>query len=445
MANKRGGSATPSISTSNSFELLDNNPLPGPATKRSRNISSAGGKFLLISHAESDKSFKNTGDCFIVSKALDGYSKEFNQVTMLRNGTLLIETANQRQTDMMLKATALHDIPIKVIEHPSLNSVRGTVYSYDLLNMSEEYILDNLKDQNVIKVERVKRFNDAKVLIETPKLILTFQGKIRPLTIKAGYLVLSVRTHYPMPLKCKTCQKFGHSHKRCRGQRLCASCGQTFHEGPCVELKCTNCVRHYPMLNNFAHRMNDSKCPKFLEEQHIVKIMVDNNLMYKDARVEFTKLYPKSSTSSTFAATVNSSAKPTPISKLRNTNNASIASSSTHSNQFKQTSQIILPNLQTLTPFTQSNATISKFPASATCNSVSLNANALSTSSNNNKPSTSQSQSFQNKKSSQINKHIQSNDNTSSEDENISDKLSGRSSSPLLGFNENDVLGESSL
>lgn len=307
MTKTRGGSATPSISTSNPYEPLNFNYDLEPPSKnkrpRSEFTTHNTGKFLIVSHADPEQNL-NKVNPFVVMKALESYTTELKDINKLRNGTLLIETRNERQTNILLNATTLEQTPIKVKEHPTLNTVRGTVYSYDLLDMDEEYILENLKNQNVSKVERVKKFNASRELVPTPLLILTFENKILPISIKAGYLFLRVRMYYPMPLKCKTCHKFGHTAKRCRGEKLCVSCGEPSHEGECTEIKCLNCTRFYPMYNTNPHRANDRNCLKFLEEKEIVKIMVEENKMYNDARIKFNQKYPKTSTSSTFAATV---------------------------------------------------------------------------------------------------------------------------------------------
>lgn len=317
MDNPRGGLATPNLPTSNAFDLLSSNPIPGQSKKRFRaEPPTPDGKFLLIAHADPLQNL-NKINPFIVMKALEGYTTELKQVTKLRNGTLLVETRNQRQADTLLKAKTLADSPIQVREHPTLNTVRGTIFSYDLLELDEQYLLDNLKEQKVVKVERVKKFNASRELVSTPAIILTFQGKTLPISIKAGYLLLRIKTYYPLPLKCKTCHKFGHSSKRCRGERLCASCGNPTHENECTIIKCINCTQHYPTLNMNAHSANDRNCMKFLEEKEIVKIMVDEQKMYNDARIKFNQLFPRTATTSTFAATLKTNNTQTSNKKFR--------------------------------------------------------------------------------------------------------------------------------
>lgn len=320
MTKSRGGLATPQPNptpTSNPYEILSSDFPHGPAPKKRfirDNLTSSTntGRFLIVTHADPEQSL-NKINPFIVMKALEGYTRDLKEVTRLRNGTLLIETQNQQQANILYKATSLGTTPIVIKDHPTLNTVRGTVFSYDLIDLDEEYLLQNLKDQKISKVERVKKFNESRELVPTPLLILTFESKTVPISIKAGFLLLRTRKYYPLPLKCKTCHKFGHTAKRCRGQRLCVSCGELNHENDCTDIKCVNCCKFYPSFST-SHRANDRNCLKYLEEKEIVRIMVDENKMYNDARAKFNQLYPKTTTTSTFAATVQ-------INSTTNTNN----------------------------------------------------------------------------------------------------------------------------
>lgn len=306
MNNNWGGSATPTTSTSNRYSLLSADDFPSAqATKRSRKDDLTqkpqNGKFLIISHADPDQDLNKLCP-FIVMKSLEGYTSNLQSISKLRNGTLLIETKDQKQTAILYKAETLGPVKINVKDHPTLNTTRGTIFSHDLLLLDEEYILNNLKQQNVIKVERIKKFNEARELVPTPSLIITFQGKTLPLTIKAGYLSLRTRMYYPAPMKCKSCHKFGHTKKKCRGDPICVRCAKPQHKDECDEVKCANCTKHYPMFKE--HPANDRNCVKYQEEKAIIKIMVDETKMYKEARSKFNQMYPKSATESTFAAAV---------------------------------------------------------------------------------------------------------------------------------------------
>lgn len=316
MNTNRGGSATPGTSTSNRFQLLSPEEFPmirspkrfcGPTEGISQKHND--GKFLIIANADPNQDLNKLCP-FTIMKALEGYTTNLKNISKLRNGTLLVETRDAKQAAILYKADTLGPIKIHVKDHPTLNTTRGTIYSHDLLSLDEDYILHNLKEQNVIKVERIMRFNEAKELVPTPALILTFQGKTLPITVKAGFLSLRTQMYYPTPMKCKSCHKFGHTKKKCRSEPICAKCGKPQHGEECHEIKCINCHKHYPMFNNNPHSANDRNCIKYQEEKAVIKIMVDENKMYKEARVKFNQLYPKTATESTFAATVNREKRP---------------------------------------------------------------------------------------------------------------------------------------
>ena len=61
-----------------------------------------------------------------------------------------------------------------------------------------------------------------------------------PETVQIGYLKVKVSVHVPTPVRCYTCQKFGHTSSKCTAtDQTCVRCGKHRHEGAC-DLKCTN-------------------------------------------------------------------------------------------------------------------------------------------------------------------------------------------------------------
>ena len=67
--------------------------------------------------------------------------------------TLLIEVKSDAQGSKLKSITALHDQPVEVAEHKSLNTCKGTVYSENMSNGSIKELEDALRDQQVSKIE----------------------------------------------------------------------------------------------------------------------------------------------------------------------------------------------------------------------------------------------------------------------------------------------------
>ena len=74
--------------------------------------------------------------------------------------------------NLFYRTNKLVDIPVKVYPHRTMNYKRCVIFCKDLAGMDEEEIADELKPQGVVKVERMKRRKDGK-LIPADSYILT--------------------------------------------------------------------------------------------------------------------------------------------------------------------------------------------------------------------------------------------------------------------------------
>ena len=69
-------------------------------------------------------------------------------------------SVTKKQSDFLLKSQKLVDRPMKVSIHPTLNS-RGVIRCRELAGMSETDIRDELSEQGVILVKRIRRKEDG--------------------------------------------------------------------------------------------------------------------------------------------------------------------------------------------------------------------------------------------------------------------------------------------
>ncbi|GBM53606.1 hypothetical protein AVEN_105493-1 [Araneus ventricosus] len=129
----------------------------------------------------------------------------------------------------MSKLKSLSTIPVTVNPHATLNSSKEVISCGELLKESGEKITEELKSQEVIHVRRITIRRVGQVL-NTKRLILTFDSNKLPEHTKAGYMRLSVTTYIPNPLRCFKCQRFGHSKTSCRGTLTNARCAEVGHE-----------------------------------------------------------------------------------------------------------------------------------------------------------------------------------------------------------------------
>lgn len=147
-----------------------------------------------------------------------------------RGSRYILRTNSRSICEKLKQIRELSDnIPVEVIEHPTLNFVQGVIYDVDTIDKSEEYIQENLKDQGVCGVRRIKKRRD-KVLVNTPLLVLTIHGSVLPEFLYFGLLRIKIRQYYSSPMMCYRCANYGHTKKRCDEKKIrsFASTAQAF-------------------------------------------------------------------------------------------------------------------------------------------------------------------------------------------------------------------------
>lgn len=241
-------------------------------------------RFLIIKHATEGKKISDLS-VFGVQKSLEGVSKDILEVRAMKSGDLLVLTKNQVATKAFLNMKSLGGLAdVKVEEHPFLNKSRGIIFCRQLLNYSEEEIVDGLKEEKVVEVKRMMRRVGGE-LVPTAGLILTFNSTIIPENIKVGYIQVNVRIYIPNPLRCAICQKFGHSKNNCRNVPKCEQCAEDIpqgHKTSCETIKCVNC--------SGEHKSTSRECPIFLKELEITKIKTIDRVPYHKARETYYRL-----------------------------------------------------------------------------------------------------------------------------------------------------------
>ncbi|GAB0089354.1 hypothetical protein DMENIID0001_038800 [Sergentomyia squamirostris] len=223
---------------------------------------------------------------FEVQEGLELISKEdFKTVTRLNSGDILVQTASAEQIHA-IKSTTLFGTdkkPVTISENGVLNRSQATIKCREIMKMTEQKICENLRDKNVIGVQRMKRLESGK-WVDTPTHILTFNSPIVPAKIKVGFINAQTEIFIPSPFRCSICQKIGHTRKRCNSKNnkpKCIVCGldepHKFFK-PCFLPKCVNCAQQ--------HLSSSKNCPRYIEERAINAIRVSMRIPYNLARNE---------------------------------------------------------------------------------------------------------------------------------------------------------------
>jgi hypothetical protein len=85
---------------------------------------------------DSDKIVKNIGPFFVL-KTLSSIAGKVTNASCLKDGTLLVEARNEKQAEVLLKATLLGSHPVHVVKHTSPNSSRGIFRTDSLDGISD--------------------------------------------------------------------------------------------------------------------------------------------------------------------------------------------------------------------------------------------------------------------------------------------------------------------
>lgn len=189
--------------------------------------------------------------------------------------TLTVTVSSASQGQRLMKMEMLLSEPVKVDVHPSCRQSVGIANCALLNRMPEADILEGLNSQKVTKVVRVNRDSATyRFTFSTPSLPAT-------LTLGTGHTV-SVRKAYPLPLRCFTCQQYGHSHSSCKSKKhICVRCGQAADESH--DVKSCNRPEHCFHCKE-PHAASSPQCQKYATEKAILLLHHRDGVSLPDAR-----------------------------------------------------------------------------------------------------------------------------------------------------------------
>ena len=213
--------------------------------------------------------------------------------------TLLIEVKSDAQGGKLKNITALHGQPVEVAEHKTLNTCKGTVYSETMSNSSLEELQDALKDQQVSKVERMKRRVNG-VLKDTHRHIITFNKPDLPQVIKiTDWHHELIDLFIPNPMRCMNCKRLGHTKKWCRRTSpTCSKCAEEHHPalGCDKPLRCVNCSEEHNAL--------ERKCPFYQFKCEVLATQTRKRISFPEAEEEVKERFRQNGKQSRFVSYV---------------------------------------------------------------------------------------------------------------------------------------------
>jgi hypothetical protein len=207
-------------------------------------------------------------------------------IKKIAENTFSIIVDNLKAKEKLLNTTQITmnstKYKLKSEENVKFSQVRGTVRASSLLLETDEELLAYLSDQKVVKIERMKKFENG-ILKDTGTFILTFSKNILPFKVVIAWETLHVRQYYDKPMQCKNCFGLGHTKKRCTKNSRCSRCGQENHQSNSCDqqLKCVNC--------NLSHAATSRDCYQIQRESSIIKTATDLKISFKEARQQLSE------------------------------------------------------------------------------------------------------------------------------------------------------------
>lgn len=301
--------------------------------------------FLIIERTD-EEDFSKVSP-FLISKFLNGYAGELKNVKKLKNGTMLIETSNGKQSEKLMKCENFAgQFPIKVSIHSSLNFSKGVIRCYDLQFLEIEEIKKELSHaiNDIVRI-KIKR-NNCEILTNT--YIITFPTPKIPESIKIGFYTVKVQQYIPNPMRCFNCLGFAHPTNLCKQQARCIQCGEAKHEdnSRCnLAAKCANC--------RGPHNALDRSCPVFKINKEIKTIQVTNKIPLNEAKKIYKEQNPTQFNKS-FAEIIKQNSKNTEKKDISTQTNT-VFNFGENINEKKINSKILNENKSNLTPLIPEN------------------------------------------------------------------------------------------
>lgn len=240
--------------------------------------------YVYVEHAE-----KNVGRLFPIRVGHFLY-----QCEELRKGIVDIIPIGINRVKVITKTYSMAN---KLVDHPLLleNKLRSYIPTYFTQKKGVVKLVDTIfdidylwknihSDQEVVDIKRlrkkvVNRDSGKEELIDRQTIVVTFLGSVVPNRIRINLCTFPVEPWVYPVVKCYSCLRFGHVASQCRGKLRCSRCGSDGHGFENCPSETSECI-HCSSKN---HHANSRKCPAYVRQHNIKKIMASENVSFKEA------------------------------------------------------------------------------------------------------------------------------------------------------------------
>lgn len=200
-------------------------------------------------------------------------------VTIASGGDLFIRPSTRDQLRELLSTQTVLNGTVEVkCSLPNSHSTQRVIIRRVPTGDTSEEIQGTLTEQGY-KIKNVHRFTISRGHEKIPSstVALEFEGKV-PAEILLNGLVFYPEKQLPSPLRCKKCQKLGHTERFCNTTQACPNCSKNHEDYANCPLKpfCVNCSGEHPA--------SSPTCPKFLQMRAITRAAADKGVPIQEVR-----------------------------------------------------------------------------------------------------------------------------------------------------------------
>ncbi len=175
---------------------------------------------------------------------------DIHMAKVLTDGNLLIVCMNEEQRTRAGRVKEIRWFKVVSGSHIEKGSKwsKGVIWGVPV-GVTMEEIKANLKGGRLRGVRRLQVTREG-VRKDSEGIVLDFEEEVLPKKVTLGFLSYSVREYVPKPMRCYSCQRFGHTAKTCKGRRRCARCGEDHEDEQCnhEQPNCCNCGGNHRQL-----------------------------------------------------------------------------------------------------------------------------------------------------------------------------------------------------
>lgn len=193
------------------------------------------------------------------------------KISKVNRNTLLVQITSSKQITSIQQLKTVANHPITTSLDPHLSFAKAIVQSKVMSSMTEQELKEKLTSQGVINWVKLGQSSSHTYL-------LTFRSSEAPALIRlSSFQCVITKPYAPSPMRCKKCQKIGHTKNQCRSKtEHCRTCCQPDHATCDGTPFCINCGESHPPSSD--------ECPHFLMRKRILHVQATQRIPFREAK-----------------------------------------------------------------------------------------------------------------------------------------------------------------